>query len=73
MDILQQELVRAEVLPKDFDWKAHMELVAMQPGDVVATYAGISALERDFAFKPHTVLRDGLRRFAEWYREYYRL
>ncbi len=73
VDILQQELVQAGVLPKDFDWKAHLELVAMQPADVPVTCADISELERDFAFKPHTTLRDGLRRFAEWYREYYRL
>ena len=73
VDILRQELMRAGVLPKDFDWKAHMELVPMQPGDVPLTYADISGLERDFAFKPRTALRDGLRRFAEWYREYYRL
>jgi len=73
VDILQQELIRAEVLPSDYDFEAHRELVPMQPGDVPVTYADTSALERDFAFKPSTDLRTGLRRFAEWYKEFYRL
>lgn len=71
VDILQQELVRAGVLPEDYDFKAHKELVPMQPGDVPVTYADITALERDFGFKPSTGLRDGLRKFAEWYKEFY--
>ena len=71
VDILQQELIRAGVLPEDYDFEAHKELVPMQPGDVPVTYADTSALERDFGFKPATPLREGLRRFAEWYREYY--
>lgn len=69
--ILQEELVRAGVLPEDYDFEAHKELVAMQPGDVPVTYADTSALERDFGFKPTTPLRDGLRAFAQWYKEYY--
>lgn len=69
--ILQEELVRAGVLPKDFDFEAHKELVPMQPGDVPVTYADISALEEDFGFKPSTSLREGLRRFAEWYMKFY--
>ena len=71
VDILQQELVRAGVLPEDYDFEAHKELVHMQPGDVPVTYADTSALERDFGFKPSTSLRDGLRAFAEWYAGYY--
>ena len=71
VDILQQELVRAEILPTDYDFDAHKELVAMQPGDVPVTYADTSALERDFGFKPQTPLREGLRRFAEWYKGFY--
>ena len=71
VDILQQELVRAKVLPEDYDFEAHKQLVPMQPGDVPTTYADTSALERDFGFKPHTSMRDGLRAFAEWYKEYY--
>lgn len=71
VDILQQELVRAGVLPEDYDFEAHKELVPMQPGDVPITYADTSALERDFGFKPSTSLRDGLRAFAQWYAEYY--
>ncbi|MDE6639170.1 MAG: GDP-mannose 4,6-dehydratase [Acetatifactor sp.] len=71
VDILQQELVRAGVLPEDYDFEAHRELVPMQPGDVAVTYADVSALERDFGFKPGTDLRQGLRKFAEWYREFY--
>lgn len=69
--ILQEELIRAGVLPKDYDFESHKELVAMQPGDVAVTYADTSALERDFGFKPSTSLRDGLRQFAEWYKEHY--
>ena len=72
VDILQQELIRAEVLPSDYDFDAHKQLVPMQPGDVPTTYADVSALERDFGFKPKTGLREGLRRFAEWYKEYYK-
>lgn len=71
VDILQQELVAAEVLPADYDFEAHKELVPMQPGDVPVTYADTSALERDFGFKPSTSLRDGLRKFAQWYRDFY--
>ena len=71
VDILQQELLRAGVLPEDYDFEAHKELVPMQAGDVPITYADTSALERDFGFKPSTSLRDGLRRFAEWYKEFY--
>lgn len=71
VDILQQELVRAGVLPKDYDFEAHKELVPMQPGDVEQTFADTYALERDFGFKPKTSLREGLRKFAEWYKEYY--
>ena len=73
VDILQQELIRAEVLPADYDFEAHKELVPMQPGDVPVTYADTSALERDFGFKPSTDLRTGLRRFAEWYKEFYQV
>lgn len=71
VDILQQELVRAGVLPSDYDFEAHKELVPMQPGDVPVTFADTSALERDFGFKPSTSLRDGLRAFAQWYAVYY--
>lgn len=71
VDILQQELIRAEVLPANYDFEAHKELVPMQLGDVPITYADTSALERDFGFKPSTSLRDGLRKFAEWYKEFY--
>ena len=69
--ILQEELVRAGVLPEDYDFEAHKKLVAMQPGDVPITYADTSALERDFGFKPATPLRTGLRAFAEWYHKFY--
>lgn len=68
---LSEELVRAGVLSEDYDFEAHKELVAMQPGDLPVTYADTSALERDFGFKPHTPLREGLRKFAEWYKEFY--
>ena len=71
VNILQEELIRAKVLPSDYDFDSHKELVAMQPGDVPITYADTSALERDFGFKPSTALRTGLRKFAEWYYEYY--
>ena len=71
VQILSEELVRAGVLPGDYDFEAHKELVPMQPGDVPVTYADTSALERDFGFKPHTPLREGLRKFAEWYKEFY--
>lgn len=69
--ILQEELIRAEVLPKDYDFEEHKELVAMQQGDVPVTYADTSDLENDFGFKPSTSLRDGLRKFAEWYKDFY--
>lgn len=71
VDILQQELIAAGVLPEDYDFEAHKELVPMQPGDVPVTYADTSALERDFGFKPSTSLREGLRRFAQWYKAFY--
>ncbi len=71
VDILQQELVRAQVLPEDYDFEAHKELVPMQPGDVPVTYADTSRLEEDFGFKPATDLREGLRKFAEWYKIFY--
>ena len=70
--ILQEELIRADVLPTNYDFEAHKELVPMQPGDVPETYADTTALERDFGFKPSTSLRDGLRAFAKWYKEYYK-
>ena len=69
--ILQEELIRAKVLPEDYDFEAHKKLVPMQPGDVPVTYADTTPLERDFGFKPDTSLREGLRKFAEWYREFY--
>ena len=71
VDILQQELIRAKVLPDDYDFEAHKELVPMQPGDVPVTYADTTPLERDYEFKPDTNLRSGLRRFAEWYKTFY--
>lgn len=71
VDILQQELIRAKVLPADYDFEAHKRLVPMQPGDVPVTYADTSALERDYGYKPSTSLRDGLRAFAEWYAAFY--
>ena len=73
VDILQQELINANVLPKDYDFEAHKELVPMQPGDVPVTYADTSALERDFGFKPSTSLRDGLKAFAQWYKNFYKI
>ena len=71
VNILQQELVRAKVLPADYNFDSHKKLVPMQPGDVAVTYADIAALEEDFGFKPATSLREGLKRFAEWYKEFY--
>lgn len=71
VDILQQELIRAELLPADYDFESHKELVPMQPGDVPVTFADTEPLERDYGFKPNTSLRDGLRKFAEWYKEFY--
>ena len=71
VQILQEELVAAGVLPQDYDFEAHKELVAMQPGDVPTTYADASALERDFGFTPKITLREGLRKFAQWYKNYY--
>lgn len=71
VQILSEELVRAGVLPEDYDFDSHKKLVPMQPGDVPVTYADTSALERDFGFKPSTSLRDGLRKFAEWYKKFY--
>ena len=71
VDILQQELIRAEVLPENYDFESHKELVPMQPGDVPVTYADVTDLERDFGFRPSTSLREGLRKFAQWYKSYY--
>ena len=71
VDILRQELIRAGVLPEDYDFEAHKKLVPMQAGDVPVTFADTTPLERDFGFKPSTSLRDGLRKFAEWYKEFY--
>ena len=68
VDILQQELIYAGLLPENYDFESHKELVPMQPGDVPVTYADTSALERDFGFKPSTSLREGLRKFAQWYK-----
>lgn len=73
VDILQQELITAGVLPENYDFDSHKELVPMQPGDVEVTYADVTALQEDFGFKPSTPLRDGLRAFAKWYKEYYNL
>jgi nucleoside-diphosphate-sugar epimerase len=71
VQILQEELVKAKVLPDDYDFEAHIELVPMQPGDIPITYADTDALERDYGFKPSTSLREGLRKFTEWYYKYY--
>ena len=71
VNILQEELIRAEVLPKDYDFESHKELVPMQAGDVPVTYSDTSPLEHDYGFKPNTSLREGLRKFAEWYKEFY--
>ena len=73
VDILQQELMRAEVLPNEYDFEAHKKLVPMQPGDVPVTYSDTSTLEHDFNFKPNTSLRTGLRKFSEWYKEFYKI
>ncbi len=73
VQILQEELIRAGVLPKDYDFEQHKRLVPMQPGDVPITYADVSELERDFGFKPSTDLRSGLRKFAEWYKSFYQI
>ena len=73
VEILQEELLRAGVLPEDYDFEAHKELVAMQPGDVPITYADTTPLEKDFGFKPNTPLREGLRKFAEWYKAFYNI
>ena len=73
VQILQEELLRAGVLPQDYDFEAHKKLVPMQPGDVPTTYADATALERDFGFTPKITLREGLRKFAEWYKDYYKL
>ena len=73
VDILQQELVSAGILPEDYDFESHKKLVPMQPGDVPVTFADTSALERDFGFKPSTSLRDGLRKFAQWYKDFYNI
>ena len=72
VQILQEELIRAGVLPADYDFEAHKKLVPMQPGDVPVTFADTTPLEEDFGFRPHTSLREGLRRFAEWYKEFYK-
>lgn len=71
VQILQEELIRAGVLPEDYDFEAHKQLVPMQPGDVPVTFADTTPLEEDFGFRPHTSLREGLRKFAEWYKEFY--
>lgn len=71
VEILQEELIRAGVLPKNYDFESHKELVPMQPGDVPVTYADTTPLEKDYGFKPSTDLRNGLRKFAEWYKEFY--
>ena len=71
VNILQEELVRAEVLSKDFDFEAHKKLIPMQPGDVPITYADTAPLERDYGFKPSTPLRVGLRNFVGWYKQFY--
>lgn len=72
VQILQEELIRAGVLPQDYDFEAHKQLVPMQPGDVPVTFADTTPLEEDFGFRPHTSLREGLRKFAEWYKEFYK-
>ena len=73
VDILQQELINAGVLPADYDFESHKKLVPMQPGDVPITYADTEPLERDYGFKPSTPLREGLRKFAQWYKEFYKV
>ena len=72
VQILQEELIEAGVLPNDYDFEAHKKLVPMQPGDVPITYADITELEHEFGFKPNTSLREGLRKFAIWYRDFYK-
>ena len=72
VDILQKELIKAEILPNDYDFETHKELVGMQPGDVQITYADTTSLEKDFGYKPSTSLEQGIKKFAEWYAEYYR-
>ena len=72
VNILEEELVKAKVLPEDYDFESHKELVAMQPGDVEVTYADITPLEKDFGFSPTTSLRDGLKKFVGWYKKYYK-
>ena len=72
VQILQEELIRAGVLPQDYDFEAHKQLVPMQPGDVPVTFADTTPLEEDFGFRPHTSLREGLRKFVEWYKEFYK-
>ena len=71
VNILQEELIRVGVLSQDYDFENHKELVPMQPGDVAVTYADTTPLERDFGFKPNTSLREGLRKFAQWYKDFY--
>ena len=73
VDILQQELIAAGVLPNDYDFEAHKQLVPMQPGDVPVTYADTTPLERDYGYKPSTDLRTGLRNFARWYKDFYKI
>ena len=73
VDILQQELIAAGVLPNDYDFEAHKQLVPMQPGDVPVTYADTTPLERDYGYKPSTDLRTGLRNFARWYKDSYKI
>lgn len=73
IDILQQELIRAGVLPEDYDFEAHKKLVPMQPGDVPVTYADTRGLEKDYGYRPSTTLREGLRQFAKWYKKYYKV
>lgn len=71
VNILQQELINAEILPADYDFESHKKFVPMQPGDVPITYADTSEFEKDFGFKPSTSLRDGLKNFAIWYKKFY--
>ena len=73
VDILQQELIAAGVLPNDYDFEAHKQLIPMQPGDVPVTYADTTPLERDYGYKPSTDLRTGLRNFARWYKDFYKI
>ena len=73
VDILQKELIASGILPKDYDFEKHKELVEMQPGDVPITYADTTLLEKDFGYKPSTTLEQGIKEFAKWYAEYYRI